>query len=120
MKGRRTIKSYVRAKKACDIFESARGSNREAKERNACIGCDLFPTKKPEGKRNHASLERLTEEAWQIRTERMAGYPRDRNKMRMVAFYTLQMIEQMIEQDRIVREAQLKELLMAKMGLSIG
>jgi hypothetical protein len=65
-------------------------------------------------------MERLAGEAMQIRAERLTGIPRDTRLMTFRAFVVLQIIEQIVEQKRILREDRLTEILMAGLGVKQG
>lgn len=83
---------------ACDRFQSAAGKTQKAKERNACSNCELLPTKRF-GKQNDGFLQRITNEAMDIRYERIAGYPRSLERMTPVHFVAVRLIEELFEQE---------------------
>lgn len=80
----------------------------------------MFPTKTMRGKRNHASLESLATEAMQLRVERMTGYPRPPWLMTQRAFLTLQMVEQMVEQRKILKAERLANIVQAGLRVNDG
>lgn len=69
---------------------------------------------------NHKALERLASEAMQLRVERLTGFPRDTRLVTLKGFVVLQIIEQIVEQKRILREDRLTEILMAGLGVKQG
>lgn len=77
----------------------------------------MLPTKADSGKKHHAALERLVNEAMRHRIRRLSGYRSDLNHIRVFAFETLLMIEQGIELERISRAERQTKILMVAFGV---
>lgn len=102
----------------CDIWAATAGKTHAEKERKACHGCQLYPTKLREGRERHKRFQRLVTDAMQIRVERLAGYPRPDSRLTALQFQTLLIVEQIIEQEELTIRQRVSTGLTAMMGLA--
>jgi hypothetical protein len=97
----------------CSRFEGARGENRVQKERNACTGCDLFPTKKRGGLAAAKSLQRLVNDAFVLRRRRDSGYPLAYDRMSWIGFEVMLMADAYVEAKERMLRINVNRILMA-------
>jgi hypothetical protein len=90
----------------CSDFESAAGANRLAKERNACAGCEHFPTKIAPEKTAAAAVWLDQRESNIIRLfwETRAGYRPEKSELSSVEYMGLVFLaEQWNRRERILQ-----------------
>jgi hypothetical protein len=103
---------------ACDIFQSATGKTRRAREKNACLNCDKFPTKTERYKKWQASLQTLVDGAMEIRRRRNSGCMPEKWQMLNLHFETLILVDAYIEEQEIKVKNNLSTILLAGFGLT--
>lgn len=77
----------------------------------------MLPTKTDAGRRGHESFERLIDRAMKIRTEQLAGYPRDKSAMSFMEFEALMIVSELCEAQEILYRNRIKNILMAGLGV---
>lgn len=98
------------------MWASTAGKTRAIKEKKVCHDCPAFPTKLDLGK-GHKLRQRIVDSAMEIRNERISGYPRLPHRMTSVEFQTVMIIDQVVEREEVVLKLQIKELLLASLGV---
>ena len=97
----------------CEKWTGTGGRTRREKEKKVCHVCDLFPTKTERYKKWQKSLQRLVEEAIEIRQRRISGYPMHDWQFSPLHYEALLMLDAFIERREIRLKNQTIEILMA-------
>jgi len=97
------------------MFQSARGETREAKEKNACTGCELFPTKNKF--KLAVKIEETVNEVEFIWLENRSGYRRELKELTPLQADCLIIWQDALEKIQSAQLPRLEEILLAVNGI---
>lgn len=110
-------KNTCPGEKSCEIFQSAAGKSRAAKERNACRRCELFDTKTERYRESQKGLSELVNYSQYARRRRDSGYPMPLSQISDLMLETVLRLDEYHEiQERRIR-LDTKQAIIVGLGL---
>lgn len=105
--------------KDCDIFQGSAGRGRAEKERNACLKCEMLPTKTDTGKNQVGYMSELADVGMYLRRRRDSGYLPGLDEITPLEFDALLMADAEIEHQEIRLRLGIRQALIAGFGLKV-